>query len=153
MNGEVLEPIHGLPLRLFVPGWYGVASVKWLKRIEVLEKPFKGYFQTRKYTIKQCSPQGEETVIVGPMAVKAELIRPAAGAVLGVGTNRLFGVAWAGEEAVARVEVSTDGGRSWTEAELIGPRAAYSWTMWEYLWEVGTPGDYELVARAPSAGG
>jgi DMSO/TMAO reductase YedYZ molybdopterin-dependent catalytic subunit len=153
MNGEVLEPSHGYPLRLFVPGWYGVASVKWLKRIEVLEQPFKGYFQTRKYTIKQRSPQGEETVIVGPMAVKAELIRPVAGSVLGVGTNRAFGVAWAGEEPVARVEVSTDAGRTWTEAELIGPRAAYSWTMWEYLWEVGAPGDYELVVRALSAGG
>src|SRR5207245_2035415 len=152
MNGELLEPIHGFPLRLFVPGWYGVASVKWLKRIEVLDRPFKGYFQTRKYTIQRRTASGEETAIVGPMAVKSEIIRPSAGAVLGLGTNRIFGVAWAGEDAVARVDVSADAGRSWSEAELIGPRAAYSWTMWEYLWEVAEPGDYDLIVRATSAG-
>ena len=106
MNGEPLEPIHGYPLRLFVPGWYGVASVKWLKRIEVLDRPFQGYFQTKKYTIQRPAAQGQETVIVGPMAVKAEIIRPQAGAALGLGTNRLFGIAWAGEDAVARVEVA-----------------------------------------------
>jgi len=153
MNGDTLEPSHGFPLRLFVPGWYGVASVKWLKRIEVLDRPFKGYFQTTKYTIQQQTVRGEETVVVGPMAVKSEIIRPSPGAVLGLGTNRLFGVAWAGEEAVAGVEVSCDRGNTWNPAELIGPRAPYSWTMWEYLWEVAEPGDYELLARATSAGG
>jgi hypothetical protein len=62
-------------------------------------------------------------------------------------------VAWAGEEAVARVEISTDSGCSWRPAELIGPQAAYSWTLWEYLWEVAEPGDYTLLARAVSQGG
>jgi len=153
MNGEPLEPTHGYPLRLFVPGWYGVASVKWLKRIEVLDRPFQGYFQTKKYTIQRPAAQGQGTVIVGPMAVKAEIIRPQAGAALGLGTNRLFGIAWAGEDAVARVEVSCDAGSTWNPAELIGPRAAYSWTLWEYLWEVAQPGDYEVLVRATSAGG
>src|SRR5438552_3382429 len=130
MNGELLEPSHGFPVRLFVPGWYGVASVKWLQRIELLDRPFKGYYQTKKYTVQKRGSDGPQTVPVGPMAVKAEIIRPAAGAVLGLGTNRLFGVAWAGEEALARVGVSTDGGHSWNDAELIGPRAPYSWTLW-----------------------
>jgi hypothetical protein len=70
-----------------------------------------------------------------------------------VGTNRLFGVAWAGENAVARVEVSTDGGQNWSEAELMGLRAPYSWTLWEYIWEVAVPGEYSLLARAVSADG
>jgi DMSO/TMAO reductase YedYZ molybdopterin-dependent catalytic subunit len=153
MNGEPLEQRHGYPLRLFVPGWYGVASVKWLKRIEVIERPFRGYFQTTKYTIQRQGDRGLETVVVGPMAVKSEIIRPAAGAALALGTNRLFGVAWAGEEAVARVDVSTDDGQSWNQAELIGPRAAYSWTLWEYLWEVAEPGEYSLLARANSTSG
>src|SRR5262249_26573836 len=148
MNGEILEPSHGFPMRLFVPGWYGVASVKWLKRIEVLDHPFQGYYQTKKYTIQRQARHVPETVIVGPMAVKSEIIRPPDGAVLGLGSNRLFGVAWAGEEAVARVEVSTDDGDNWSQAELIGPRAAYSWTMWEYLWEVAEPGDYRVLVRA-----
>src|SRR5262249_8092947 len=122
MNGEPLEPDHGYPLRLFVPGWYGVASVKWLQRIEVLDRPVKGYFQSTEDTIQRRTAGGAETVVVGPMAPKSEILRPRAGAVGGVGTNRVFGVAWAGEEAVARVEVSTDGGRTWADAALVGPR-------------------------------
>jgi DMSO/TMAO reductase YedYZ molybdopterin-dependent catalytic subunit len=153
MNGEPLEPSHGYPVRLFVPGWYGVASVKWLRRIDVLDRPFHGYFQSVKYTVEERTADGVQTVVVGPMAVKSEIIRPQAGAVLGVGTNRIFGVAWAGEHAVARVEVSTDGGRSWQPAELIGPRAGYSWSLWEYLWEVAEPGAYEILARAIDAAG
>jgi DMSO/TMAO reductase YedYZ molybdopterin-dependent catalytic subunit len=153
MNGELLEPEHGAPLRLLVPGWYGVASVKWLRRIELISRPFRGYYQTVKYTVQRQTERGPETVVVGPMAVKAEIIRPHADEILGVGTNRLFGVAWAGPEAVARVEVSTDGGKSWADAELIGPKAAYSWTLWEYLWEVGAPGEYTILARATAAGG
>lgn len=154
MNGEALEPAHGFPLRLVVPGWYGVASVKWLGRIAALDHAFTGYYQSKKYTIRRRDPRGAvETVIVGPMAVKSEIVRPQAGESLGVGTNRVFGVAWAGEEAVARVEVSVDGGRSWGEAELLGPQAPYSWTLWEYLWEVAEPGRYELLARATSTSG
>jgi DMSO/TMAO reductase YedYZ molybdopterin-dependent catalytic subunit len=153
MNGEPLQPNHGYPMRLFVPGWYGVASVKWLRRIEVLDQPFKGYFQTKKYTVQRRGRQGVETVIVGPMAVKSEILRPQHGSVLGLGTNRAFGVAWAGEKAVAAVQVSTDGGDNWQAADLLGPRAPYSWTLWEYLWEVGEPGDYTLLARAISADG
>jgi DMSO/TMAO reductase YedYZ molybdopterin-dependent catalytic subunit len=153
MNGEPLAPSHGFPIRLLVPGWYGVASVKWLASIQAVEQPFKGYYQTKKYTIQEHTPRGIETAIVGPMAVKSEIIRPQPGEALGLGTNRLFGVAWAGPEAIARVEVSTDGGQSWSEAELLGPQTAYSWTLWEYLWEIAEPGRYALAARATSAGG
>jgi DMSO/TMAO reductase YedYZ molybdopterin-dependent catalytic subunit len=153
MNGEPLEPIHGFPVRLLVPGWYGVASVKWLHRIEVLREPFLGYFQTTKYTIQRQGAAGLERVIVGPMALKSEIIRPHLGEALGVGTNRLFGVAWGGPESVARVDISTDGGQSWSAADLIGPRAPYSWALWEYLWEVGEPGRYSLLARAVSSAG
>lgn len=153
MNGELLEPSHGYPVRLFVPGWYGVASVKWVRRIAVLDRAFQGYFQTTKYTVQRPTPRGTETVVVGPMAVKSEVLRPRAGEVLGVGTNRVFGVAWAGDAAVARVEVSTDGGRVWNPAEMIGPRARYSWSLWEYLWEVAEPGEYTLLARATAADG
>src|SRR5262249_20204689 len=95
MNGELLEPIHGYPLRLFVPGWYGVASVKWLTRIELLPRVFKGYFQSTKYTIQRRRGEAVETGIVGPMSVKAEIVRPRADTVLGLGQNRIFGLAWA----------------------------------------------------------
>jgi DMSO/TMAO reductase YedYZ molybdopterin-dependent catalytic subunit len=153
MNGELLQPSHGFPLRLFVPGWYGVASVKWLQRIEALSQSYHGYFQSVKYTVQRRGPHGLELEVLGPMAVKSEIIRPQAGAVLGVGTNRIFGIAWAGEEAVADVQVSTDGGVTWEAAGIIGPQAPYSWVLWEYLWEVAEPGHYALLARATSASG
>ena len=153
MNGELLEAIHGAPLRLFVPGWYGVASVKWLNRIEVLDRSFCGYFQTKKYTYQRRTEKGLETTIVGPMAVKSEIIRPRKDEVIGIGTNRIVGLAWAGEHAIANVRVSTDGGQTWAAANLIGPQAPYSWNMWEYLWEQSRPGTYALMAQATSTAG
>jgi DMSO/TMAO reductase YedYZ molybdopterin-dependent catalytic subunit len=154
MNGEPLTADHGAPLRLFVPGWYGVASVKWLSRIEVLDRPFRGYFQNNKYTVRRADTTGQvESVVVGPMEVKSEIIRPQEGEVLGVGTNRLFGIAWAGEEAVNRVEISTDGGASWAPADLLSQPGPYCWALWEYLWEVAESGPYTLLARAISASG
>jgi DMSO/TMAO reductase YedYZ molybdopterin-dependent catalytic subunit len=153
MNGEPLRPNHGFPLRLFVPGWYGVASVKWLRKIEAIDHVFQGYYQTVKYTVKRRTGKGTCSEVVGPMAVKSEIIRPQSGAALGLGTNRLFGVAWAGEEAVAGVDVSVDGGRTWSPAQLIGPQSKYSWNMWEYLWEVAQPGGYQVLSRAISTGG
>jgi DMSO/TMAO reductase YedYZ molybdopterin-dependent catalytic subunit len=153
MNGEPLRPNHGFPLRLFVPGWYGVASVKWLRRIEAIDHAFQGYYQTVKYTVKRRSGRGTLSEVVGPMAVKSEIIRPPNGAALGLGTNRLIGLAWAGEEAVAGVDVSVDGGRTWSPAQLIGPQAKYSWNMWEYLWDVAEAGSYEILSRAISTGG
>jgi DMSO/TMAO reductase YedYZ molybdopterin-dependent catalytic subunit len=153
MNGEPLEPSHGAPLRLFVPGWYGVASVKWLTRIEAIDYAFKGYFQTTKYTVSRQSGGGVQSVIVGPMAVKSEIIRPRAGEALGIGINRIFGLAWAGEDAVASVEISVDGGATWHAVPLSGPQADYSWRLWEYPWHVQKPGRYTILARATSTRG
>jgi DMSO/TMAO reductase YedYZ molybdopterin-dependent catalytic subunit len=153
MNGEILEPSHGYPLRLFVPGWYGVASVKWLRRIEVINKPFRGYFQSVKYTIQRKTERGALTEVVGSMMPKSEIIRPRAGDVLGLGSNRFFGVSWAGEDSVSRVEVSKDGGATWSDATLIGMQAPYSWTLWEHLWEAQSPGELTVLVRATSSRG
>jgi DMSO/TMAO reductase YedYZ molybdopterin-dependent catalytic subunit len=153
MNGELLHPSHGHPLRLFVPGWYGVASVKWLRRIEVVNEPFRGYFQSVKYTVQRRTERGVESEVVGPMVPKSEIIRPRAGDVLGLGSNRFFGVAWAGEDSVSRVEISTDGGDTWSDATLMGPQAPYSWTLWEYLWEASSPGEHTVLSRATSSRG
>jgi DMSO/TMAO reductase YedYZ molybdopterin-dependent catalytic subunit len=153
MNGEVLDPAHGYPLRLFVPGWYGVASVKWLRRIEVVNQPFLGYFQSVKYTVRRRTERGVEPEVVGPMMPKSEIIRPREGESLRPGVHRVFGVAWAGEDSVRRVEVSTDGGATWSDATLIGPQAAYSWTLWEYPWEAGSQGEYTVLVRATSSRG
>ncbi|MBW3542095.1 MAG: sulfite oxidase [Planctomycetes bacterium] len=153
MNGERLEPEHGLPLRLLVPGWYGVASVKWLTRIEAVRTPFEGYFQTVKYVRQRRTGRGVVTESVGPMPVKSEIVRPRDASQIGIGATRIFGMAWAGEQAVEAVEVSTDGGVSWQRAELIGPRAPHCWNLWEYLWEVVAPGEHTLLSRAIAADG
>ena len=150
MNGEPLSRSHGAPVRLIVPGWYGVCSVKWITRLELLDHQFEGYFQTNKYTIRRRDARGECLKRLNRMAVKSQIIRPRAGSELRPGVNRISGIAWAGEEAVAKVEISTDGGRSWRAASLVGPQAPYSWTLWEYLWEVNTPKDYQFVSRAIS---
>jgi DMSO/TMAO reductase YedYZ molybdopterin-dependent catalytic subunit len=153
MNGEPLTPSHGFPARLLVPGWYGVASVKWLTRLEASRTPFRGYFQTVKYTVQRRGASGPETVGIQGMAIKSEIVRPFAGEALGLGKQRVFGLAWAGEEAVARVELSIDGGATWRETELLGPSAPYSWTMWEYLWDVQVAGPQSLLSRAISGSG
>jgi DMSO/TMAO reductase YedYZ molybdopterin-dependent catalytic subunit len=153
MNGEPLEPNHGFPLRLVVPAWYGVASVKWLKRIAVIDHPFKGYFQTKKYTVQRKTANGLETVVVGPLPLKSDIFRPQHGESLRAGRQRIYGAAWAGAEEVARVEVSTDGGRAWAPATLVGPKAAYSWTLWEYFWDAAQAGKYTILSRAIAKSG
>ncbi len=153
MNGEPLEPSHGAPLRLFVPGWYGVASVKWLSRIEAIDRKFDGYFQTTKYTVSRQTERGVAREIVGPMVVKSEIIRPRPGESLGVGVNRILGLAWAGEDAISSVDISVDGGATWQPVPLAGPRADYSWCLWEYAWQARTPGRHTILARATSARG
>ena len=153
MNGEPLTRSHGAPVRLIVPGWYGVCSVKWIARLEVLDHQYDGYFQREKYTIWRREGEQERKVRLTRMAVKSEIIRPSVGSRLRPGVNRIAGIAWAGEDAVSKVEVSTDGGLSWRRANIVGPQAAYSWTLWEYLWDVDRPEDYNLVCRASSAWG
>ncbi len=153
MNGEWLEPNHGAPLRLFVPGWYGVASVKWLQHMQVIDHAYQGFFQTVKYSVDHPTADGKRRQPIGPGVVKSETLYPRAGETLGLGTNRIAGVAWAGEERVARVDVSTDGGRSWQAAHLKGLQQPYSWCQWECLWTATAPGDYTILTCAHTESG
>lgn len=153
MNGQVLTKEHGYPARLVVPGWYGVASVKWLRAIRVVNEPFRGFFQSVKYTVKRKSARGVNEEVVGMMLPKSEITRPRQGECLTLGARLIEGVAWAGPEAVAAVELSCDGGESWKRAELVGPRRCYTWTNWRIEWEPLSPGEYRLLARAISASG
>src|SRR5881392_3143921 len=96
MNRELLDGNHGAPLRLFVPGWYGVASVKWLRTMRVIDHAYQGFFQTVKYSIRRGTGSGQRNLPLGPGAVKSEILFPREGEALGVGTIRIAGVAWAG---------------------------------------------------------
>lgn len=155
MNGEDLPAAHGFPVRLVVPGWYGVASVKWLRRLVVTERPFNGFFQSFDYSYFVRRHRMTDVVPVTQLQVKAEIARPAAGEVVPAGANyRVRGAAWTGDSEIAKVEVSTNGGRSWDKARLRDQPVRYAWCLWEYPWR--TPrraGSATLMARATDARG
>ena len=156
VNGRPLPPQHGHPLRLVVPGWYGMTSVKWLRRISVLTEPFAGYQQTGSYLIhaSEVDP-GTPVTRIQPRSL---LLPPgipefeSRSRFLGPGRHRLFGRAWSGLAPVARVEVSTDGGQRWQPAELDRQPSPWAWAGWSFTWEA-TPGSYELCSRATDAAG
>jgi DMSO/TMAO reductase YedYZ molybdopterin-dependent catalytic subunit len=155
MNGKDLPVSHGAPVRLLVPGWYGMASVKWLKQLLVTKRPFHGYFQTFEYSRWDRSQGVPELVPVREMQVKSEIARPMLGEIVPAqSTYRVFGAAWAGESEVAKVEISTDGSRSWHEAKLLDKSAPFTWRRWEYLWQTSDKtGRRTLLARATDARG
>jgi DMSO/TMAO reductase YedYZ molybdopterin-dependent catalytic subunit len=155
MNGADLPTEHGSPLRAVVSGWYGMASVKWLTRIVVVERPFRGFFQTMDYSYFIHEHGIPVLRAVSEMHVKASIARPAHGEVVPVkSTHRISGAAWTGEAEVSKVEVSTDGGRAWHEATLLEKPVRYAWRLWEYLWKTPEqPGWYTLMARATDSRG
>jgi DMSO/TMAO reductase YedYZ molybdopterin-dependent catalytic subunit len=156
MNGEPLSPAHGFPLRAIVPGWYGMASVKWLTRIVVTDTTFRGYFQTSDYSFwEQRDELPIQLLPVTEVEVKAEIARPALHEIIPTDTIcRVYGAAWTGESEVSMVELSTDGGTRWEQAQLLGESVPYAWRFWEYYWRTpGQPGAYTLMARATDARG
>ncbi len=157
MNGQPLPPQHGAPVRLVVPGWYGMAHVKWLVRITVLDRPFDGFQNATAYRITQ--EEDDPGVPVDRIWPRA-LVRPPGfpefqtrTRVVEVGDHRLRGRAWSGLAPVERVEVSVDGGATWADADLGPVGDEHEWRSWSWSWSAGTPGRYELCARATDAAG
>jgi DMSO/TMAO reductase YedYZ molybdopterin-dependent catalytic subunit/rhodanese-related sulfurtransferase/glyoxylase-like metal-dependent hydrolase (beta-lactamase superfamily II) len=144
MNGEALPLQHGYPLRLVVPGWYGVASVKWLTTIELASRPFDGYFQTDKYQYEHDATHREPVTL---QRVRALITDPGEGKQLPPGENIVRGVAWSGAAPIARVEVSINQG-PWQQARLLGGRHRHSWQWWELLTTLTQPGTNTIRARA-----
>jgi DMSO/TMAO reductase YedYZ molybdopterin-dependent catalytic subunit len=151
MNGEPLPAEHGFPLRLIVPGWYGMAAVKWLARIDAVAEPFTGFYQVERYVLTH-PERGDPTVLpLGAIGVRALFTSPSAGATLRRGPHLLRGLAWSGGAAIAAVEVSGDDGASWQAAELLGPELRYAWRPWELRWEARELGPATLRCRARDA--
>jgi DMSO/TMAO reductase YedYZ molybdopterin-dependent catalytic subunit len=152
MNGADLPARHGFPVRAIVPDWYGVTSVKWLKQITVSDRPFKGYFQTLDYTVfERRDGQPQLSPITG-LQTKALIAQPTAGAKLSTNaTVRIHGAAWS-ESPISRVDVSTDGGRTWQAARLLGDAVPHAWRLWEFSWRTpARAGAVTLMARATDA--
>lgn len=152
MNGEALPVEHGFPVRLIVSGWYGMASVKWVRTIRVLEQPFSGFYQVDRYIMAH-PERGETTKTpLTAIEVRAQLTSHQDGAVIAAGSQMLRGLAWSGHAPISQVEVSVDGGASWTTASLVTPATPYAWRRWEYLWNA-TPGTYSVQVRGTDSSG
>jgi DMSO/TMAO reductase YedYZ molybdopterin-dependent catalytic subunit len=152
INGQPLPPQHGFPLRLIVPGWYGMAHVKWLRAITVLGSGFDGYQQATAYHYRRSDD--DPGVPVTRMLPRALMVPPGIpdfmSRVRFVAPSRqvLSGRAWSGCAPVTKVEVSADGGLSWADADLGDPPSAFAWRPWSYMWDASKPGEYELTVRA-----
>ena len=152
MNGQPLEAGHGAPLRLLTPGWYGVANVKWLDRIEVMETRFAGNFMARDYvTIREEQRDGQPVwteTVVGKVLLKSAPAR----VTRKDGKYRIAGAAWGG--AIARVDVQVDGG-PWMPAAITegGGGSAYSWKFWMLDWGTPPAGEHTVASRAIDTAG
>jgi DMSO/TMAO reductase YedYZ molybdopterin-dependent catalytic subunit len=156
MNGGPLLPQHGFPLRLVVPGWYGMTHVKWLTRITVLAEPFAGYQQAQAYRFRRDEDDpGEPVTRIVPRALMVPpgiASFPERDRTLGAGPTTLEGRAWSGWAQVEAVEVSVDGGAAWTEATLDPPGHRWAWRGWRFDWDA-TTGDHVLCCRARDEAG
>ncbi len=155
MNGEPLTPSHGFPLRAIVPGWFGMAAVKWLQRIIVSERPYNGYYQTVDYAFWERDDAGVALVPITQMQVKAAIARPGINEVIKGGTTcRVAGAAWTADGEITKVEFSSDGGKSWIETSLGEKQASNCWRLWECSWEAPKKaGRSILLARATDSRG
>jgi DMSO/TMAO reductase YedYZ molybdopterin-dependent catalytic subunit len=151
MNGAPLTREHGAPVRLIVPGWYGMAQVKWVRRIEALTRPFAGYYQRERYIYDAGDGRGPQPVT--RMRVKSLIISPASGMRVAPGRVVVQGLAWSGERRVVQVEVAVDGGEAWKPATLLETPKPSAWVRWAFTWEDAVPGRHTLRARATDEAG
>jgi sulfane dehydrogenase subunit SoxC len=157
VNGVPLPPQHGFPLRLVVPGWYGMTSVKWLSRVTVLDEPFGGYQMRHSYRVRHEEDEpGEPITAIAPRSLMIPPGIPeflSRARVVEAGRCEIAGRAWSGAAEIAGVDVSTDGGRTWAAAEL-GDAALgrWAWRAWRFSWDAA-PGEHELCCRTRDAAG
>jgi sulfane dehydrogenase subunit SoxC len=156
MNGAPLPPQHGFPLRLVVPGWYGMTNVKWLSRIELLDAPFAGYQQSWSYRVRQSEDEAGEPLqrmlprsLLVPPGIPEFLTRERT---VPAGEVLVDGRAWSGLAPVVSVEVSDNGGATWAAAELEPAGEPWAWRGWSYRWDA-QPGEHVLCSRARDEAG
>jgi DMSO/TMAO reductase YedYZ molybdopterin-dependent catalytic subunit len=154
MNGAPLPPQHGAPLRLVVPRWYGMASVKWLRSIEARDAPFDGLQQARSYHFRRVPGEKGEPCTL--MRVNSLMVPPGIPdfytrrRIVKAGPVEIVGRAWSGAAPVERVEFGVDG--QWHAAAVAAQRHAHGWMYWSFVWHA-LPGEHELACRAADAAG
>jgi sulfite oxidase len=150
MNGRPLPAVHGAPLRAVVPGYIGARSVKWLTRIELRAEPWAGYFQHVVYRLltPEQTPGPGKGMPLGLVALNSDVLAPVNGAEVPAGEVEVRGYAFAGgDRHVARVDVSTDNGHSWSEAALGDDLGRWAWRHWTIMLNLA-PGEHEILVRA-----
>ena len=154
MNGEELSADHGFPLRAIVPGHYGMASVKWLTAIRVVDKPFQGYWQTSDYGYWEYQDGNPVRLALGAMAIKSAIARPRTREVLHAGQSYVVaGASWGGD-IVTATELSVDDGTSWQPVHFLDEPQQFAWRRWEFTWTVPEEkGTYMLRSRATDNAG
>jgi DMSO/TMAO reductase YedYZ molybdopterin-dependent catalytic subunit len=150
MNGRDLPAPHGGPVRLLVPGWGAIASTKWLVGLEVIDHPFHGYYQTEQYVLYD--ETGTPTGPVTRMPVKSLISSPVEQAEISSGDQTITGYAWSGHSGIAKVEISIDGGATWSDARIAEEAGPLSWVRFEYPWRAA-PGQARLRSRATDVRG
>lgn len=159
MNGKPLPDLHGFPVRLIVPGWDGASSVKWVSRLTAAAERNSGYFMKPAYRFPRhdVAPGGaanaDDLEVIEGMPVKSVITAPEDQARLNGRSFTLRGYAWAGEEAIERVDISTDGGRKWQAAELSQQKLPFAWRLWQVEWKPAQPGYYTILSRATDTAG
>ncbi len=157
LNGEPLPPQHGRPLRLLVPGWYGMTNVKWLTRITFTDEPFTGYQQARGYHLRLHEDDGGTPLqrmlprsLMVPPGIPEFMTRERT---VGAGTVALEGRAWSGHAPIESVDVSTDDCATWSPARVEPPELGdYAWQRWTFDWDA-SPGEHVLACRAHDRAG
>ena len=159
MNGEPLPDLHGFPLRLIVPGWDGTSWVKWVNSLSVESEPDHGFYMNPAYRYpKHPGPPGQpvnpaDLEVIEGMPVKSYITGQLDGDKIPLAPTTLRGMAWAGEERITRVDVSTDGGSTWREAQLSSKALPYTWRLWTLEWQPAKPGYYTVMSRAADSAG
>jgi DMSO/TMAO reductase YedYZ molybdopterin-dependent catalytic subunit len=160
MNGQPIPDIHGFPARLIVSGWVGACFVKWVTRLSPAAARHNGFFMNPAYRYPKHSvpPGGAANAAdlepIEGMPVKSTITAPEDQSKLALGTPATArGFAWAGEQAIERVEVSTDGGSTWQSARLSEPKLRFAWRLWQLEWKPTEPGYYTILSRATDSAG
>ena len=158
MNGETPD-IHGVPARLIVPGWDGTSWVKWVVRLTAADKESGGFFMNPGYRYPKyalapgSAPRPAELEVIEGMPVKSTLTSPEDQSKAPLGPMVIRGFAWAGEHAIERVEVSTDGGSKWQSAQLSTQKLPFAWRLFTLKWTPKEPGYYTILSRATDTAG
>lgn len=148
-NGYPLTFRHGFPFRLVVPQWYAMASVKWVKRILVIDHAFQGPYQTIDYQYYPNPQDDQQKVPVTILNVNSSIQRPLDHSLLPKGRHYIQGIAWTGMGEINRVQISLDGGGDWVEARLYRyPNQSRAWAHWFYEWEIQQAGEYLIMSRS-----